>query len=140
MTHSTGHPSALAREMDTSFGGESYAQEELVAELGALFLSSDLGLQGLEMEGSFYDSHVCYLQSWLKALENDPSCLFRAASKAEKADAFIMERYDRHLELHPDLAEKLRVGPERLDEAEARSLSPAREADPDRAEGERGGM
>lgn len=134
MTHSTGHPSALAREMDTSFGSESYAQEELVAEMGSLFLSADLGLQGLEMEGEFYDQHVCYLQSWLKALENDPSCLFKAASKAEKADAFIMERYDKHLELHPALAEKLRAEPERLDEKRSPSPSPARETDPDRTE------
>ena len=34
MTHSTGHPSALARELDTRFGSPSYAEEELVAELG----------------------------------------------------------------------------------------------------------
>ena len=133
MTHSTGHPSALAREMDTSFGSESYAQEELVAELGSLFLSSDLGLQGLEMEGSFYDSHVCYLQSWLKALENDPSCLFRAASKAEKADAFIMERYEGHLERNPELAERIRDKSDRADGRESESPTPntAPEANPE---------
>lgn len=31
MTHSTGHPSALARELDTRFRSPSYAEEELVA-------------------------------------------------------------------------------------------------------------
>ncbi len=135
MTHSTGHSSALAREMDTSFGSESYAQEELVAELGSLFLSSDLGLQGLEMEGGFYDSHVCYLQSWLKALENDPSCLFRAASKAEKADAFIMERFEGHLERNPEIAERIQDKADRADAQECASPTPAREGDRDRDDG-----
>lgn len=51
MTHSTGHPSALARELDTRFGSPSYAEEELVAELGSLFLSADLGIQSTDLEG-----------------------------------------------------------------------------------------
>lgn len=72
MTHSTGHPSALARELDTRFGSPSYAEEELVAELGSLFLSADLGIQNTELEGEFYENHVSYLQSWMNALENDP--------------------------------------------------------------------
>ena len=40
MTHSTGHPSALARSCNTDFGSPEYAKEELVAELGSLFLSA----------------------------------------------------------------------------------------------------
>ena len=67
MTHSTGHPSALARELDTRFGSPSYAEEELVAELGSLFLSADLGIQSTDLEGEFYENHVSYLQSWMNA-------------------------------------------------------------------------
>ena len=77
MTHSTGHPSALARELDTRFGSPSYAEEELVAELGSLFLSADLGIQSTDLEGEFYENHVSYLQSWMNALENDPSYLYK---------------------------------------------------------------
>ena len=51
----------------------SYAEEELVAELGSLFLSADLGIQSTDLEGEFYENHVSYLQSWMNALENDPS-------------------------------------------------------------------
>lgn len=97
MTHSTGHPSALARELDTRFGSPSYAEEELVAELGSLFLSADLGIQSTDLEGEFYENHVSYLQSWMNALENDPSYLFKAASKADYTDTFIMERYEEEL-------------------------------------------
>lgn len=94
MCHSTGHPSALNRPMDTNFGSPEYAKEELVAELGSLFLSADLGIQGLDMEGPHYEQHVAYLKSWIGALENDPDYLFKAASQADKADSFIMERYN----------------------------------------------
>lgn len=45
MTHSTGHPLALGRTMNTQFGSPEYAKEELVAELGSLFMSADLGIQ-----------------------------------------------------------------------------------------------
>lgn len=94
MTHSTGHPSALNRGCNTDFGSPEYAKEELVAELGSLFLSADLGIQSADMEGEFYESHVAYLKSWISALENDPDYLFKAASQADKASAYLKERYD----------------------------------------------
>lgn len=102
MTHSTGHPSALNRECSVRFGSPEYAEEELVAELGSLFLSSDLGIQNAEMEGDFYRNHVSYLQSWMKALENDPAYLFKAAGKADKADTYIFTRYEEQMEKDRD--------------------------------------
>jgi antirestriction protein ArdC len=44
-THRTRHPSRLDRDFGRKrFGDEGYAMEELVAELGAAFLSADLAL------------------------------------------------------------------------------------------------
>jgi antirestriction protein ArdC len=44
-THWTGHASRLARDFGSKrFRSEAYAVEELVAELGAAFLSADLDL------------------------------------------------------------------------------------------------
>lgn len=94
MTHSTGHPSALGRSCNTDFGSPEYAKEELVAELGSLFVSADLGIQSADMEGEFYDNHVAYLKSWIHALEDDPDYLFKAASQADKASGYLMERYE----------------------------------------------
>lgn len=110
MTHSTGHPSALGRECSTKFGSPAYAEEELVAELGSLFLSSDLGIQSCDLEGEFYENHVAYLQSWMHALEDDPSYLFKAAAKADKADNYIVSRYDSVLERSHERAEEERSG------------------------------
>ncbi|MGH7085660.1 MAG: ArdC family protein, partial [Acetobacteraceae bacterium] len=45
LTHWTKHETRLARDLGrTRFGDEGYAREELVAELGAAFLSADLGI------------------------------------------------------------------------------------------------
>ena len=47
LVHSTGHPSRLDRFAQENnyhkFGSEVYAQEELVAEIGAGFLCSEVG-------------------------------------------------------------------------------------------------
>ena len=94
MTHSTGNPSALGRPCNTDFGSPEYAKEELVAELGSLFMSADLGIQSADMEGAFYDNHVAYLKSWIHALEDDPDYLFKAASQADKASGYLMGRYE----------------------------------------------
>ena len=108
------------------------AEEELVAELGSLFLSADLGIQSTDLEGEFYENHVSYLQSWMSALENDPSYLFKAASKADHADTFIMERYEEELGKNieidaPELEEEVSLAGESHDMASASEHQPESE-------------
>lgn len=87
MTHSTGASIRLGRLSNTAFfGNEDYSKEELVAEIGSAMLSS---VAGLNTEKTFNNS-VAYLQSWLKALKNDPRMIVSAASKAEKAVDYIL--------------------------------------------------
>ena len=40
--HATGHSKRLNRELTGNFGSEDYAKEELVAELGSVFLCAEL--------------------------------------------------------------------------------------------------
>lgn len=84
--HWTGHKSRLDRTFDGSkrFGGEAYAMEELVAELGAAFLCADLGLVN-----ETRDDHASYLASWLKALKADNRAIFTAAAAAQRACDFL---------------------------------------------------
>lgn len=100
MSHSTGHPSRLNRDMSGMFGSPSYAREELRAELGALFIEADLGIR---LDGEHYEDHSDYLKSWIGALEKDYNELFRACADAEKISQRLMENYARvnHLELIP---------------------------------------
>lgn len=55
-----------------------------VAEIGASFLMADLGLAY-----SPRPDHAAYVASWLKALENDPRAIFRAAAAAQAATDWI---------------------------------------------------
>ena len=92
MTHSTSV--VFGRDLHSGFFSESYAFEELIAELGSVFASSDLGLGCADVDSRHYQNHVAYLQSWVSALQGDPAFLFRAASKADEATAYLMARYE----------------------------------------------
>lgn len=96
MCHSTGHASALQRSLSNSFGSADYAFEELIAELGSGFISSEIGLAfGAEsVDHSYYENHIAYLQSWIQALNDDPNLLFRAATKASTAADYVLERFN----------------------------------------------
>ncbi len=86
LAHWTGAKHRLDRDQTGRFGSQDYAKEELVAELSSLFISERLGIGvGREHEGQ----HAAYLQSWMKALADDPKTLFRAASQAEKVMTFL---------------------------------------------------
>lgn len=82
LTHWTGHKTRCDRDLKGRFGTESYAAEELVAELGAAFLCSELGIQG-ELR------HASYIKSWLRVLKQDKRAIFTASSLATKAAEFL---------------------------------------------------
>jgi antirestriction protein ArdC len=83
--HFTRHPSRLNREFGRKrFGDEGYAMEELVAELGAAFLSADLDLTPEPRP-----DHAAYISHWLTALKNDRRAIFTAASYAQRAADFL---------------------------------------------------
>jgi antirestriction protein ArdC len=83
--HWTRHPSRLAREFGRKrFGDEGYAMEELVAELGAAFLSADLDLTPEPRP-----DHAAYIAHWLTVLKNDRRAIFTGASYAQRAADFL---------------------------------------------------
>jgi antirestriction protein ArdC len=84
-THWTRHNSRLARDFGRErWGDAGYAQEELVAELGAAFLCADLKITLSER-----DDHASYIASWLKVLKNDNKAVFTAAAHAQRAVDFL---------------------------------------------------
>jgi antirestriction protein ArdC len=86
--HWTGHKSRLDRDLTGSFGSQSYSREELIAEMSSAFVSGALGIDGPERT----IDHAAYMQSWLRALENDPSMIVWAAGRAQKAADMILNR------------------------------------------------
>ncbi len=86
-THWTGHKSRCDRDLRGRFGSESYAAEELVAELGAAFLCADLALASEPRP-----DHAAYVASWLKVLKADSRAIFTAAAKAQQATDWMHSR------------------------------------------------
>ena len=80
LLHWSGAEKRLGRDMSGRFGTEGYAMEELVAELGAAFLCSDLGISQEPRP-----DHAWYVKNWLAVLKNDKKAVFAAASKASEA-------------------------------------------------------
>jgi antirestriction protein ArdC len=65
---------------------EGYAMGELVAEMGSCFLATELGIPNADQ----LPNHASYLQSWLKAMQNDHRFIFQASSQASKAADYIL--------------------------------------------------
>ena len=89
LTHWTGHKTRLERKNNNVFGSKDYAFEELIAELGSVFLMADLGIVG-EVQ------HESYIANWLTALKDDKRYIFKAASQASKAHQFLRDLVDHH--------------------------------------------
>jgi antirestriction protein ArdC len=80
LTHSTGP--ALNRDMTGRFGEESYAFEELVAQLGSVFMAKELGVP---YDMSAHENSAAYLKSWLSTLKMDKNFLMRASAQASES-------------------------------------------------------
>lgn len=86
LVHSTGHKTRLNREgvaKFDSFGSEKYAFEELIAELGAAFLSAKVGIE-------LIDNNAAYIGGWSERLKKDNTLIFKAAAAAQKAVEHII--------------------------------------------------
>ena len=81
--HATGHESRLNRQslqegVKAGFGSEAYAKEELRAEISSMMTGQRVGVGHDPSRGA------AYVESWLKALKDDPREIYRASSEAQK--------------------------------------------------------
>lgn len=83
--HWTGHPDRLNRDLSGSFGSESYAREELRAQMASLYLSAELGVPFNP------ERHAAYQASWVKVLNEDKNEIFRAARDAEIMADYVID-------------------------------------------------
>ncbi|CCE97914.1 putative antirestriction protein [Sinorhizobium fredii HH103] len=93
MSHWSGAKHRLNRDLTGRFGSESYAVEELVAELSASFLCADLGVAH-DPRGNT----ASYLENWLKVLKNDKRAIVSAAAKAQAAADYLHGQQRAHLQ------------------------------------------
>jgi antirestriction protein ArdC len=82
--HSTGHSKRLDRKMTGRKDSQSYAREELVAELGAFLVCNRLNIS------SSASNHASYLKGYASVLKEGPKVLFKVLSDATKASNLIL--------------------------------------------------
>jgi antirestriction protein ArdC len=101
--HWTGHRSRLNRlDKLARFGDESYAVEELVAELGSAFLMAELGIP----QSDDLSNVTAYLADWLRVLEGNHSAVFTASAAASRAVEYIWS-FSRPAATEPEAGEAL---------------------------------
>ena len=114
LVHATGHKDRLNRptlNLHEGFGTETYAREELRAEIGALMTGDRLGTGHQPRHGA------AYVKSWVKALEEDAREIRSASVDAQKASDWLVSR------------ERVReVDAERPKPAAEKDAAPAKEA------------
>ncbi len=87
LTHATGHETRLGRlqNANSNFGSSAYAKEELIAEMGAAYLSAKAGIAVRTIDNS-----AAYIASWLKRLKDDRKLVVTAAAAAQKSSDYIL--------------------------------------------------
>lgn len=87
LTHSTAHPNRLARfskDYIPNKRTDEYKFEEIIAELGAAYLS---GITNIGYHTQ--NNSASYIDGYINALKKDPKMFIKAASKAQKAVEYI---------------------------------------------------
>lgn len=87
MAHSTMHPTRLNR-MNAMYdiNDESYAIEELRAEIASCFMSNEFGV---EMSEKSMNNHLAYVQVWISNIRDKPEILVSAIRDAESISNYI---------------------------------------------------
>ncbi|MBQ6664153.1 MAG: DUF1738 domain-containing protein [Synergistaceae bacterium] len=93
-----GYYSTMLHELVHWTGGKTrlnrrhleYAQEELVAEMGSMFLSAATGIPQTEQN---FNNDAEYIRGWLSRVsdKDKPSAIFRAAADANKAVDYLLK-------------------------------------------------
>lgn len=86
LAHATGHGTRLNRPLTAFFGTPQYAAEELVAEIASCFMGADLKTEPTE---EHIKNHEAYVQSWVKAIREEPDALVKAIHDAQCATDYM---------------------------------------------------
>lgn len=91
--HELAHWSEVRLDWDRKNLG--YAQGELIAEISASFLATELGVPQSES----LDNHAAYLRTWLDGMRQDASFIFKISKQASKVTDYLLSfiRQDDHV-------------------------------------------
>ena len=89
--HASGHPDRLNRDtlqqgLEAGFGSESYAREELRAEISAMMTGDRLGTGHDPSRGA------AYVSSWVEVLDKNPQEIVNASAEAQRMSNYLISR------------------------------------------------
>ena len=84
LTHWTGHKSRVNRDLSGTFGDDSYAFEELIAEMGAAVQCCMLGVTSKPKKES-----AQYIDSWKNKIKEEPDTIIKVMSAVNKAVSYL---------------------------------------------------
>lgn len=96
MSHWSGAPNRLNRNLSGRFGSQNYAREELRAELAQVMLCAEMAIEDCD-----FTNGAGYIADWLKSLRDDKREVFRAATDAQRIADYL-------LAFHPAHADRVR--------------------------------
>lgn len=85
--HSTGHEKRLNRPKNKDL--ESYAIEELRAEIASMFMEQDLGIA---VEEKHIRNNSAYIENWKNRITENPNVLFEAIADADKIAKYVIRK------------------------------------------------
>ena len=100
--HATGHESRLNRDLSGGFGSESYAKEELRAEIASMIVGEQLQI------GYDPSQHHAYLKSWVKVIKEDPKEILRAVKDADAISKYVLS-FSKSLEQSKENLKEIRT-------------------------------
>jgi antirestriction protein ArdC len=115
LSHWSGAPNRLARDLSGPFGSKLYLQEELCAEISAAFVCAAIGVVPTVR-------HADYVGAWIEHLGEDNRAIVREASAASKAADHLLALRDR---LRVAAPEESRQGPRHVCNVASLTRSPA---------------
>jgi antirestriction protein ArdC len=98
IAHSVGAPTRLARFGLSQMTLRERAMEELVAEWSAAMLCSSI--KGIKLGEDHVQQHSAYLASWVQALKDDKSAIFKAAAAAQRTCDYLEQLVAPQCDLH----------------------------------------
>ena len=87
LSHSTGHQSRLGRNISNHFGSDPYAEEEVVSEMSASYLSA---MAGTEVFSKTIDNAAAYIKSWIQRFQDNDRLIISLSSRAQRSADWIL--------------------------------------------------
>lgn len=87
LSHSTGHSSRLNRDIKNHYGDDPYAEEEIIAEMSASYLS---GIAGTDVYAKIIENSAAYIQHWSERFAYNVKLIVTLSAQAQKASDWIL--------------------------------------------------